>query len=64
MTFSVLALNKILGTWPEHTVIEILSEFSCTKDKDVERYLKKKAIEYEKSQISRTYLLFDSEYPK
>jgi len=61
MTLSVLALSKILKEWPEKYVFEMLSEFSCSKDKDVQRFLRKRAIEFEKKQVSRTYLLFDSE---
>ena len=64
MTYSILSLNDILMASPEQKVIGMLSNFSCSKDKDVQRYIQKKAIEHEKSQISRTYLIFDNEPTK
>jgi pimeloyl-CoA synthetase len=61
MAYAIVPLDRFLELWSEREVNELLSEFSCSKDKDVQRYIRKKAIEHEKSQISITYLLFDSE---
>jgi hypothetical protein len=44
--------------FPQEHVSEVLSSFSCKKDKDVEFFLKEKAIVQEKKHISRTYLIF------
>jgi hypothetical protein len=44
-------------------VNEVLSSFFCSKDQDIEDFLKNKAraIQLEKLDLSRTYLLFDEE---
>ncbi len=50
--------NSRLG---EDDLIQILSEFSCEKNPDVERFLKKSAIEFTKKNQSVTYLVFSVE---
>jgi hypothetical protein len=47
--------NKELG---EDVLTQILSEFSCEKNLDVDRFLKKSAIEFTKKNQSVTYLVF------
>ena len=42
----------------EPALIETLSEFSCPRNADVERFLKKNAIEFTKKNQSVTYLVF------
>lgn len=42
----------------ESALIEILSDFSCPKNSDVERFLKKSSIEFVKKNQSVTYLVF------
>ena len=37
----------------------ILSSFSCDKDKDIEFFLRNKAVDFEKVSKSRTYLFCD-----
>lgn len=46
--------NKILGERLE----QLLSEFSCKKNADVERFLKEQAIEFTKKNQSVTFLVF------
>ncbi|NLI93740.1 MAG: hypothetical protein GX434_16580 [Peptococcaceae bacterium] len=45
----------------EETVTEVISTFYCSKDHDIESFLKKenKAILYERKAKSRTYFIFD-----
>ncbi len=50
--------NPELG---ESNLIELLSEFSCPKNPDVERFLKKSAVEFAKKNQSVTYLIFSVE---
>ena len=50
--------NPKLG---EDDLTQILSEFSCEKNPDVERFLKKSAIEFTKKNQSVTYLVFSVE---
>jgi len=54
----VISLRDILSESPEGSVSDMLSKFSCERDKDVESFLKEKAIVQEKKHISRTYLIF------
>lgn len=43
----------------EETIQELISIFVCEKDKDIENFLKEKAILFEKLGKSRTYFIFD-----
>ena len=57
-SYDVTPLRILLSSYPEESVAEMLSGFSCKKDRDVELFLKEKAIVQEKKHISRTYLIF------
>jgi hypothetical protein len=50
--------DKDLG---EKELQQLLSEFSCEKNPDVERFLKQQAIEFTKKHQSVTYLVFSNE---
>ncbi len=45
----------------EERLIQILSNFSCPKNPDVERFLKQNSIEFTKKNQSVTYLVFSTE---
>lgn len=45
----------------EEKAQELISVFICEKDKDVENFLKEKAVLFEKLGKSRTYFIFDEE---
>ncbi len=45
----------------EEELRKLLSEFSCEKNPDVERFLKQQSIEFTKKQQSVTYLVFSNE---
>ena len=45
----------------EDALKQVLSEFSCPKNADVERFLKEQAIEFTKKNQSVTYLVFSNE---
>ena len=50
--------NDDLG---EDDLLQVLSEFSCEKNPDVEKFAKEQSIEFAKKQQSVTYLVFSSE---
>ena len=50
--------NEELG---EDDLIQLLSEFSCEKNPDVEKFVKEQSIEFAKKQQSVTYLVFSTE---
>lgn len=61
----VLSLGKLLSQAETQEDIQdltdLLSSFSCDKDKDIERFLHNRAIEFEHLNKGRTYLLCDNE---
>lgn len=64
--YSVINIKAFLDKDNEDTYIgeerlyQMLSDFSCPKNPDVENFLLKDAIEFTKKQQSITYLVFDS----
>lgn len=62
--FTVFNIRKYLqddGELSEDDLQYILSEFTCPKNPDVERFLKKNAIEFTKKNQSVTYLVFSND---
>ena len=53
--FNLSDMVEMLG---EESVKGILSSFSCPKNKDVENFLKNKAIEFSKRGFAKTHLVF------
>ncbi|MGN1317493.1 MAG: N-acetyltransferase [Lachnospirales bacterium] len=56
--FIEINLNELLLNLGEDRTKNILSSFECPLNKDVERFLKEKAIEFSKQGISRTHLVY------
>lgn len=61
MHYKVIPLRKLLNSVPEERISDIISHFKCTRDKDVEMYLKNEAITHDKRHVSRTYLIFSTD---
>lgn len=63
--YSVINIRKYLESdnpkLGEDDLVQILSEFSCERNADVERFLKNSAIEFTKKNQSVTYLVFSVE---
>ena len=61
--FSVINIRRYLNSdnpkLGESRLLQVLSGFSCPKNPDVERFLKKSSIEFTKENQSVTYLVFD-----
>lgn len=58
--FLKVSLRKMLDEVGEDKVKNILSDFFCPKNKDVENFIKNKAIEFEKHGWSATQLIYAS----
>lgn len=58
--FLKVSLDMLMEEIGEEPTKEILSDFSCPLNPDVEGFLKRKAMEFEKQRISRTQLVFAS----
>ncbi|MCL2815301.1 MAG: hypothetical protein FWD23_11940 [Oscillospiraceae bacterium] len=56
---SEVPLKKIIGTEEEIDFFEAIKNFVC-QDKDVEKFLHEKAVDFDRRNKSRTYLLIDS----
>ena len=56
---SVINILDLLDAVGEDEVKNILSDFSCPKNQEIEDYLLKNAIEFAKRKMSITYLVFD-----
>lgn len=57
----VISLDSLIKTGDEEGVTTYLSSFCCRKNRDVESFLHKKAIQNEKRSLSRTSLVVDEE---
>lgn len=61
--YSVVNIRRYLNSdnpkLGESRLLQVLSGFSCPRNPDVERFLKKSAVEFTKKNQSVTYLLFD-----
>jgi hypothetical protein len=54
----VIPLQKITCGDARESTLDAISRFSC-RDKDVESFLKNKALEFERRDKARTYLIYD-----
>jgi len=54
----IIPLKRLLETYEEEKVKNLLDTFSCSKNLDVENVLKNSAILFEKLNKSRSYLIF------
>ena len=55
---NVLDLADAIG---EDEVKDILSDFCCPKNLEIEVFIKKNALDFSKKKMSVTYLVFDEE---
>jgi len=55
-----IGIRQVIGTNQEQKILNAIQNFSC-RDKDVEEFLKTKAVSFDARHKSRTYLLIDSE---
>lgn len=57
----VVSLSKIVEEYGEDFLSNITSTFVCKRNSDIEKFLKERALEFEKLDKSRTYITFDGE---
>ena len=62
LKYTLIKLNDMVDAFSENEsmVHNILSTFSCLNNKDVERFLKEKALIFDKQGLSKTHLVFTS----
>lgn len=64
MGYKVINLKDIYNNLGEKRTKEILNNYKCELNKDVEYFLKEKAIEFSKQDISRTYIVMSQHRQK
>lgn len=60
MAYSVLNLGDMIKEIGEEKCRQLIANFSCPLDPDIEYFLKQKAILFENLDLSRTYLVYTS----
>ena len=62
LKYTIVALHDVLKTFPddEQKVTNILNGFECASNKDVENFLKTKAVLFDKQGFSKTHLIYTS----
>lgn len=62
LKYTIVALHDVLRTFPEdeQKVSTILNGFACASNKDVENFLKTKAVLFDKQGFSKTHLIYTS----
>ena len=58
--YKIIPLNELMAQLDKERVTTILSSFSSPMNKDVELFLKQKAVTFDTQSISRTHLVFTS----
>lgn len=57
--FEVINILDMIESVGEDVTKSILSEFSCSRNKEIERFVRQNAIEFAKKKMSVTYLVYD-----
>lgn len=57
-TVNILDMIKVIG---EDNVNQLLSDFSCPKNDEIENFIKKNAIDFAKRKMSVTHLVMDEQ---
>lgn len=57
MNYRTVALKDLIDKFGKKTAVEVLSNFSCPLNKDVEEFMRQKAVPYDMAGMARTYLV-------
>lgn len=60
MAYNIIRIEDMYDALGEEKIKKILNEFECELNKDVEYFIKEKAIEFFKSDISQTFIVTSS----
>lgn len=61
MKFTRITIPEFIELTNEESVRQMLSEFSCEKNKEIEDFVRNKALDFSKRKITITHLLLDEE---
>lgn len=59
MDYAVVNILDYIELIGEESVSDVLSDFSCPKNKEIENFVRNNAVEFAKRKMSITYLLLD-----
>lgn len=59
MYYAVVNILDYIELIGEESVVDVLSGFSCPKNKEIENFVRNNAVEFAKRKMSITYLLLD-----
>ena len=59
MKYGLVPLSRMINEWKAEDIDKCLGGFVCSMDNTLEYFLHNKAVEFEKRDLSRTFLLFD-----
>lgn len=59
MDYAVVNILDYIELIGEESVVDVLSGFSCPKNKEIENFVRNNAVEFAKRKMSITYLLLD-----
>lgn len=59
MDYAVVNILDYMELIGEESVVDVLSGFSCPKNKEIENFVRNNAVEFAKRKMSITYLLLD-----
>ena len=57
MKYVIVPLSEMMLSWLPEEVERFLGGFTCKRDKELESFLHTKAVEYEKRDLARTFIL-------
>lgn len=57
MIYRTISLKDLIDKFGKQTASDALSKFSCPLNKDVEEFMRQKAVPYERAGMARTYLV-------
>lgn len=60
VNYKIITLNDLVENQGEETVKKIIETFECFNNKDVDKFLKEKAIVFDRQNLSKTHLVFTS----
>jgi hypothetical protein len=58
MSYTIVPLKEVIEELGEEAAEGILSDFTCPQNQDVEDFLRKTAISFNKQAFSKTHLVF------
>ena len=61
MKYDIVPLSMMIEEWAAEDVTEYLCSFICDRDKELELFLRNRAVEFERRDLARTFLLVHDE---